>query len=152
MMTPEQQRIEIAESLGWHWYRARGTGIITFNTPPTTKREDWVENQWDVIPRPDNYLMCIVAFVNCPDYLNDIDEIRQVYLQLSDDRKMVFLEHLLCIVALERMTRDDWPTVSGITAARWIADATAAQWTEAYLHVIGKLEGHPIPKDENSEG
>ena len=85
-MTQERQRIEIAEYCGWKWYKARGSGIITFNTPPTTKRDDWVENQWDEITRPDNYLSIDVAFVNCPDYPNDLNAMHQAEKRLKPHR------------------------------------------------------------------
>ena len=71
-MTQKEQRIEIAEFCGWKWYRATGSElvstIITFNINLT--------GHWEEIPRPDDYLDNVVAFVNCPDYPNDLNAMR----------------------------------------------------------------------------
>lgn len=83
MMTQEQQRIEVAESLGWKWYRSKTTGdittgIVTFNTN--------LLGDWEEIPRPENYLNEAVAFVNCPDYPNDLDAMHEAEKRLKPHR------------------------------------------------------------------
>lgn len=63
-MTPEAQRIAIAESVGWRFEKAKN-GVMSF--PPN--KDGWVEFHYHV-----------------PDYLNDLNAMHEVEKQLMTER------------------------------------------------------------------
>ena len=110
-MNPELQRIAIAEACGWHDWR----GI---ESP-----HDRVKAFGDVLP----------------DYLNDLNAMREAEKVLPDYSPMIRYYNLLCSMCQS----DDY----GIYAHREIY-ATAKQRAEAFLKTIGKWKEQPKAADE----
>ena len=110
-MTPEQQRMAIAEACGW-------------------KREfngDHEDPDWYYIPPNDPD-----GSGDPPDYLNDLNAMHEAVdcLGISDRRWSDVLMNVI---------RDDPAWTSGAVEARYrTARATAAQRAEAFLRTIGK--------------
>lgn len=106
-MTPEAQRIAIAESDGW---------------APLSKTTDGYQ-EWMT---PD--LKQVGEFDDLPDYLNDRDAIQEAMSSLTDDEKIRFIEHLKDICkAHQNSYRSVWAKIT----------ATPAQLCEAYLKTKG---------------
>jgi hypothetical protein len=112
-MTPEQQRIAIAKSVGW-------TGIyynpVHGGWMGTRPKED----------RDSYYLL---------DYLNDLNAMHEA-------EKATFCNSMLWDIFVERLCDvTEAVNVSMIDALIITNRATAAQRAEAYLRTIGKWEG-----------
>jgi hypothetical protein len=120
-MTPEQQRIAIAEVCGWSVWSTK-LGEWTLQGPGGRRHERFTA--WDV-----------AWSANCiPDYLNDLNCIHEAEKMLGSlDSKELYAKYLISIV-LE--TNED-----GIPATRAgcfaISHATAAQRAEAFLKAKG---------------
>lgn len=105
-MTEEAQRIAIAEWCAWkqshHKFRV-------------AEVHGWISplGEWEISP---------------PDYLNDLNAIREALLQLSQDEFQNYLHHLGQVCWAESL----------IQHTRNIHTATAAQRAEALLRTIGK--------------
>ena len=114
-MTPEAQRIAIAEACGWKHidYTAYDDGV--HGCPPYAKiGEPGMEN----LPL-------------LPDYLNDLNAMHEAEKVLTAQQQSIFVTKL-CDIAPNHIGQD-W---------RWlIVHATAAQRAEAFLRTIGKWEG-----------
>ena len=110
-MTPEAQRIAIAEACGW---RRHPDGI------------NWAKPDAGFYPLP--------KWI--PDYLNDLNAMHdaEIHAIYSRGLGMVYLEKLTNIV--NAAPRFEYENVSMM---RWHASATAAQRAETLLRTIGKL-------------
>ena len=129
-MTPEQQRIAIAEACGW---------TVTH----------WKVNPFDVIATKDGteYLL-----KHLPDYLNDLNAMHEAEKVLWDKGLMLeFVNQLVGIVCaakgfrLDKLATDEvaaYVTVLclAVQPKPMLHHATAAQRAEAFLRTIGKWE------------
>jgi hypothetical protein len=80
-MTPEAQRIAIAEACGWKWVEIEDEGFW------------WVHTDKD--PQAD-----------CPDYLNDLNRTQEAILSLSYEQQQQWLYELGRVVGCAN--RNDW--------------------------------------------
>lgn len=117
-MTPEAQRIAIAEARGWTFdKRTPNEKVIAF-----TKR--WLSsNKHDT----NHYF--------CPDYLNDLNSCAGFRKSLTFSQRLDFDGLFLMIVS-----RDAGLNHNVLLALRECYDATALQRCEAFLRTIGKWE------------
>jgi hypothetical protein len=117
-MTPEKQRIAIAEACGWKIEPDSG-----FDHTPFTVRE------------PDGAYYHVrteaIAIKHLPDYPNDLNAMHNAWLTLSDDNKWVFAA-LLQRVVFKGGGGNSWNY--------WPSNATASQRAEAFLKTIEKWE------------
>jgi hypothetical protein len=117
-MTPEQQRIAIAEACGWYWDKSHS---------PQKDRRRLISPAFDV---------CIVwkngelGGKVVPDYLSDLNAMHEaenlrIYVddEIDSDLIDVYLSELVMAANTGRMQ-----------------SATAAQRAEAFLRTIGQLE------------
>lgn len=124
-MTPEEQRIAIADFRGWK--------LSSRKTSPHAsamfKHQQWFSPGGQRRKEP-------------PDYPNDLNAIRDAVMELRRrDRLKYAMMHkeLERIVAVGNSIYDDhsWAT----------ADATAGQRTEAFLKAIGRWKPTSLPQD-----
>lgn len=110
-MSPEAQRIAIAEACGWEFvpsHDVRGAAVPEYWLDPEGERH-----------YQDNPL---------PDYINDLNAIADARKILTDDQKSLFVILLL-----------DGGTKRGETLGCWhCLDAGASRQSEAFLRTIGK--------------
>ena len=121
-MTPEAQRIAIAEASGW------SRGRMIWNGSPAYPEKEWV---WKNPNGSTRGQICI------PDYLKDLNAMHGAWLSLKDHYKREF--HVQLGLIIEKET----PNLSelGLLDQRGlIANATARQRAEAFLRTIGKWE------------
>lgn len=109
-MTPEAQRIAIAEACGWTHYHAD-----LWVPPIVTGDPDFSELQCDAIP-------------DYPTDLNAMHEAEKVLPSTERDKYWVYLSQI--VNREHRMASTSWLCVN----------ATAAQRAEAFLRTIGKWE------------
>ena len=107
-MTPEQQRIAIAEFRGWTEISPR----MMWGLPPNIFDEGTEH-----------------CLRHLPNYINDLNAIHDAWLTLSTSEKEQFESELYLIVigGAEYNRNDD---------AGWITNATAAQRAEAFLKTL----------------
>jgi hypothetical protein len=114
-MTPEKQRIAIAESCGWKWKDSGIDNIFCWHSPQGTyfgrplykSSEGTKESEAD----------------HLPNYLEDLNAMHEVEKTLTQENQEKYGKNLASI----GWTWDIWK-------------ATAAQRAEAYLKTIGKWE------------
>jgi hypothetical protein len=140
-MTPEKQRIAIAEACGWTdcYYDASRCAVA-----PTGWFTRYAGTPYEVTIR-----------VGLPDYLSDLNAMHEAEKMLTDDQQVRFLRHLVGSDAFfDEMAKLDphryidreefcnnhlhklgWDEVSAYCLL-----ATAAQRAEAFLRTLGKWE------------
>lgn len=117
-MTPEAQRIAIAEACGWTIHVQNG---IVFC---------WSEELNKTLPPEDDGMR------QCPDYLNDLNAMHEAENTLSDNDAVVYAANLT-------RGHDIWdvmPKDEHFTCCYGALHATASQRAEAFLRTIGKWE------------
>jgi hypothetical protein len=152
-MSPEKQRIAIAEFCGWRVVHAKDSPA-TFPEPNIQSKQDrkniehsgrWhllhgnrlIESfKWSnfrgVIPNPT--LNCCPS--QLPDYLNDLNAIYEAEKLLPDSNNYIEALHDVCVPGRKNVewgtTPDYWPMIR----------ATATQRAEALLRTIGQWEAY----------
>jgi hypothetical protein len=139
-MTPEQQRIAIAEAVGvkpelrdWHAESPDGSSIC-FSAETEYAVVSWLETlpkgSWakDYVARP---------YYRYPDYTGSLDCMHEAEKALTMDQMRIYQDEL--IRWNNRAYRTGGPTHHGL----WVIHATAAQRAEAFLRTIGKWEPEP---------
>ena len=107
-MTPEQQRIAIAEACGW-------TGFNPDNIPDCLQYTAKAPSgKWGLIP----------------DYLNDLNAMHEAENVLTDEQDSEYSESLELVVGAR------WGANNACDMKR-LRSATAAQRAEAFLRTIG---------------
>lgn len=89
-MTPEQQRIAIAEACGWHSF----TSSKLSGKPPLLNS--------DLQP--------------LPDYLNDLNAMRAAEKRLTDVQKREYIKQLVAVVNESEWSK--WPTATATASQR----------------------------------
>ena len=121
-MTPEQQRIAIAEFCGWTNICLQPLWVsdIEDEFPPVLCGTHPSKGRPEGIPK---------RFGPLPDYLNDLNAMHDAWLTLSLSEKEQFESELYSIVigGAEYNRNDD---------AGWITNATAAQRAESFLKTL----------------
>jgi|694.fasta_scaffold122852_3 hypothetical protein len=128
-MTPEKQRIAIAEACGW---KGISEQFLVGYAP------------WRTEPYSDRVNACPVDELECfpldplPDYLNDLNEMRKVEEMLLPD-DAAYSQRFFYASELGRITGNDngngWKPLSN-DACFPILHATAAQRAEAFLKTL----------------
>lgn len=122
-MTPEAQRIAIAEACGWRM----GTETVEH-----IDGYQWTETRkfWTSPTR---------KIYSLPDYLNDLNAVHEAESQSFDTaQREDFACRLLNIVTGEEFQRGDFVSITGVGFI--LTHATASQRAEAFLRTIGKWE------------
>ncbi len=119
-MSPEQQRIKIAEACGWKrrdYVNCHGVTV-----------QDWVkENE------------VIYGTENLPDYLNDLNAMHEAEKVLNREQIHKYLDELEHLVARDQKFL---PTVAWLN---WLSlHATAVQRAEAFLKTLGIWKEEPV--------
>ena len=114
-MSPERQRIKIAEAVGWTptptgWWTMHPSGIPTGEYP---------------------------AFTDPPDYLNDLNAMHEAVSCLTPKQVDAFAIELSAIV-LENPSKAWWDL--NANEVGHVANATAAQRAEAFLRTLNLWE------------
>lgn len=138
-MKKENQRIAIAEAcgiVGEFKYFTNGVSII-YADSKTVFSSAWVE-----IAKPKNLGAVIFEFGSIPDYLNDLNAIRPVVLDLIrlGNKSSEYVLWLWEITGLQKrygFIQTLAPSVL-ISELFVLANPTAEQMCEAYLKTIGK--------------
>lgn len=140
-MTPEAQRVAIAEACGWRWvavehprglHHPRG-GMVKALFSPQWNTDGWHAS--DGSERECHEEWVIRRTPQLPDYLNDLNAIHGACLSVFDDsiKRLRFHRELSAVVS--RGT----PNFPGYDV--WDAEnAAAAQRAEAFLRAIGKWD------------
>ena len=124
-MTPESQRIAIAEACGWygiHYSGTEGNGPESDVCPPRlvgTLSKCGV-GKWGVI-------------YSVPKYVDDLNAMHKAEKMLTDEQDLEYSE------SLERVVGARFNSNNGEDMRR-LRSATAAQRAEAFLKTIGKWE------------
>lgn len=140
-MTPEAQRIAIAEFCGWSI------------EPAPKPAPDWPDSMWNVYhngKRVDTFgwwdeklkqVPSIPTLANCvqslPDYLNDLNAMHEAEQGLTDKQRKNFVNQLWVKVNPDLATK--WDEAGTLAFFDYIC-ATAAQRAEALLRTIGRWE------------
>lgn len=141
-MTPEKQRIAIAEWCGAVWYRHPVSRIdnrvYKFLAWPGVQEYEGQSEQWKV-KSDGTERMCSMDYMAreffIPDYLNDLNAMHEAESKLNESQKAYF-----CAWLGEHVTNDNPELKRRSFAAckfRYI-HATASQRAEALLRAIGK--------------
>lgn len=133
-MSPEAQRIAIAEACGWHVHGKPTPLLWLGNSPETLKAYVPDLNMGPQVDR-------------VPDYLNDLNAMNEVEKTLmADDAK--YSQRNFYAAHLGSITLNDnargWEPLSNDDCFP-ILHATAAQRAEAFLRTIGKWTDTPNP-------
>jgi hypothetical protein len=112
-MTPEAQRIAIAEACGWKNVDA-GSGRVW----GVTTRHKGTPSEFDVC-------------VDVPNYPFDLNAMHDAVMTLNADQMVSMDHHLDVVVGNGRQ---------GLNCEYFLWSATAAQFAEAFLRTIGKWE------------
>lgn len=119
-MSPEAQRIAIAEACGWRFFE--------WNPPVSRETKEAAILCW-VRPGNDEWQQ-----EKLPNYLNDLNAMHEAEKVLTPDYQTV-----LYLDNLGWVCRRDGPEVPWLECPF----ATATQRAEAFLRTIGKWEGGP---------
>lgn len=128
-MSPEKQRIKIAEFCGWKLkWQNMGGGPLFDVKPKKFSWPVWIPPQdyWSS-PAGKRYLNEPDGKKEAPDYLNDLNEIHKAENTLTDYEYDEFLEILEFITYSEGQTSSQ--------QRRKKSSATAAQRSEAFLKI-----------------
>jgi len=114
-VSPEDQRIAIAEACGWQM-----TEHTNYGPPPYRSKWSRERNPMEGIP----------------DYPNDLNAMNEAVCLLSDEQRFEYGDKLAVLVFGEEFFEEKFsPNGLGYYD---IAQATAAQRAEAFLRTIGK--------------
>ncbi len=115
-MSPEQQRIAIAEACGWkNFNSASHEGSIQYGQPPNAPHNSW----------------------ELPDYLNDLNACHEIEKMLTAAQRITYAEQL-CILWTGRDDR-------AVPIWFWLTEATANQRAEAFLRTLGLWQETSTP-------
>lgn len=117
-MSPEKQRIAIAEACGWN---PTGYGSWYFG-----KKDDM---NYATISDSCNH-------IQLSDYLNDLNAMHDALKVLDEEQKLDFCSNICRILNEANRGKRSW---LGPTTFDYI-NATASQFAQAFLHAIGKWE------------
>lgn len=125
-MDKEKQRIKIAEACGWHHF------IIN---------DEWGP---DRALKPNQIFKTGCVFTEIPDYLSDLNVMREALILLNKGQRIDFVNHLLKIVPPDStcilMDEYDTTEVSASTTPFALITAKEEYLAEAFLKTIGLWE------------
>jgi hypothetical protein len=116
-MTPESQRMAIAEACGWKNPNHPDTQALVVNWWSKDRNVWWL--------MPDGKSLVMNSSV--PDYLSDLNAMHEAWETLNETQKFAYRDHLIDVVS--RCVGNDW-----------YEGATAPQRAEAFLRTLGKWE------------
>lgn len=130
-MTPESQRIALAEWGGWKW-----------RLPMQSKRSD--RPNWLISPDgkgcavwPNGDLGGLMP----PDYLNDLNAVHELEERLDDRQREQYGDLLATrFCGFHYIDYEGWDGGEDPSGFFWMAHLTAAQRCEALLRTIGRWE------------
>jgi len=112
-MSPEKQRIVIAEASEWTYEPEEVCGVIY----------PWLSESGD-------------SYQELPDYLGDLNTCHEFEKTLSEEQKLKYY-HYICVAVRKENGQSDHES---IYAPLHTTHATATQRAEAFLRTIGKWE------------
>lgn len=121
-MTKNEMRIAIAEACWWESCHERNGKIVGY-APCETRIVQG--SHGPTVSRTEPFTS------EPPDYLNDLNAVREAFGTLSTGEKVMFVDHLRAIVCKA-------PTHFILEVAS-LLEATADQWAQAFLKVKGLL-------------
>lgn len=123
IMTPEKQRITIAEFCGWAFEckAAHGYSVTTISK----------EGKGVVTGRSESEFG-MMDIIKLPDYLNDLNAMHEAEKLLTDEQIWKYISKLVDLTGAESLEE--------YAEAFVMIHATAAQRAEALLRTIGKWE------------
>jgi hypothetical protein len=131
-MTPEQQRIAIAEACGKRKIIRIGfhhphEGFVRWNSPILELWDKKIKiSDSEKVGWPDNYHSSQINWCDTPDYPNDLNAMHEA--------------EKTCIIGDEATEEKYWLCLYDAThRTRWPFDATAAQRAEAFLRTLNIL-------------
>lgn len=155
-MTPEAQRIAIAEFCGYIWYRAPidrhfPEKRYRFLAIPVVWEYEGQVDIWKVRADGTEVIIKIESWLKAqgatlPDYLNDLNAMHEAEKNLDTGLAKQFAWELHKVMPGQQ----SWPPRSPLHTYI-ILHATAAQRAEALLRSIGKWV-EPVTKQEKGEG
>lgn len=122
-MSPDNQRIAIAEACGWAWFS------VSFNSEQKILARSQQEANTVTLG---HWVWSLT-----PDYLNDLNACHEMEKTLASDKEAADFDRELSTVVL-----NEWDD-GLINSMEW--HATAAQRAEAFLRTIGKWTTSPVP-------
>ena len=122
-MTPEKQRIAIAEACGWKWYVAERVGERFLRPPDYQPPFHTIRLANGSEPQSDEDL-------HCPDYLNDLNAMHEAEKTLKFEQIVFYANELLSLTK----------TYAPEEHLYALCHATAAQRAEAFLKTLGLWE------------
>lgn len=139
-MTPEAQRIAIAEACGWTDIKERY--IESLLCVPITENSDPIISGL----QPDKKGLSAI-----PDYPENLNAMHEVELKLNNSKDSGIYARSLMYLVCGYSTNEDCISINGWVMMR-IARATASQRAEAFLKTIGKwVEDAPTNAQNKKE-
>jgi hypothetical protein len=133
-MTPEEQRIAIAEACGWKWYRRPATGVWAAK-PMRTLYHPQIAPEYVATLQPADMTEreCNPVFIwregLIPDYLNDLNAMHEAEKTLDGMAAWRFTQVLWTVIQPDKFANYELERV---------VMANASQRAEAFLRTIGK--------------
>lgn len=133
-MSPEAQRISIAEACGWKWWTGQWgnnpTPEFRFLSPTGAYNDGYL---WGNSAEPEDMALPVMHGPDLPDYLNDLNAMHEAEKMLPESKRPTYVMLLLGDVPEETLDLD-------IAESEWLlATRTARQRAEAFLEVKGRL-------------
>lgn len=146
-MTPEAQRIAIAEACGWYWAtHEKASGTCWIQSPGTTLPQGW----WrEAIPSKKSQ----GSLFSIPDYLSDLNAMAEAEKVLTDEQQIRFIRFLVrsdrhyeSVMKMDRSRTDEREEFveRHLHSLGWdevwcfCFRATAAERAEAFLRTLNK--------------
>lgn len=145
-MSPEAQRIAIAEACGWKWYR------LCMDTGPRPPLRCLVHPDLSPMfvaqlkPAQQGDRNCgirsLISYGQIPDYLADLNAINEAEQSLLNEQRREYARTLVRVHPLHYDPTAPGPMChdGGAMNLFLIASMTAAQRAEAFLRTIGKWD------------
>lgn len=153
-MSPEQQRIAIAEACGWVWYRIPTAPphdrIYRCLFLPALHEYEGQSERW-LVKADGTERICGTEYMTreglVPDYPNDLNAIHEALRGMlghraknisSTEQRDALIQRTFEVALYAIITRDDSLAETALIEMYRCANATARQLSEAYLRTIGK--------------
>jgi len=136
-MSPEAQRICIAEACGWVWYRHpvsnKSDRSYRFIALPAV--QEFEQSPMWMVRADGTERLCAIDYMvrefHLPDYLNDLNAMHEASKDFDLKQTIKFSNHLKAII------QDSLCISSAVDARYMTVNASARQRAEAFLRTLG---------------